>query len=1815
MDKYHIYEEIGKGNFSQVYKGREKKRIEYVAIKRVEKSMMNKVVNEVQVMHKLDSPHMLKFHDWYETRNNLWLILEYCTGSDLDSLLRQDGHLPEESVRNLGLDMLAGLKYMHGMGLLHCDLRPCNFLVDEYGILKLCDFKLARRIPKSALGPLEGPGAVPLEQRGTPPYMSPELWREDGVHSFASDFWALGCVLYELRRGQQPYGDEDTELRQLLDNIQCIEPVYEPLPPYKAERSPSADNATSGYSSRGPPQVAQRTGRAPKSPGVAAGADSGPLPLPSMSAELGDLLCWLLEKQPQNRCDWESVSVHQFWGHKSNPVPQGLPEQDAFRALTRLYETEHETALASMLVKDCGLSDLQARDVVSHRKDLPGSPHQPANAPGSATKHPLQPLTSDSTPMRPSAKADTASASGAGAGSERRVGSIPEESKADAKDDQVQQSTPVYSRTIESKDLPPSQFATPVVNRVAPGASSSAAAAANTDGAKVPTHVFNAATMVTTPHATEAHALLEGSFFGADEDAPEDSRHMPSPPVRDRDRADGHKAVDAFPSTARGAEKGASQVTPGIFGEPSPVTITATSDAPRGTTDADGQGGLWPADMTAESLLLHAQDTQVKPVVGNKYIEAIEKYAVKAQSVPFDVLSVEEVQDMQTEALEQHLTAVYKAMQRATTDAAGAMVRGGSAAGSTMCADRIQMLAYLISIGSVAEVANIVLNTNFLGALLKLIKGPPVSTAPGDARAGTGSRGSSRESARAPIVTPAMTSLRSMAATTLATMLRYATFVAPPSAKTRDDHLLSVLTGILRSEYASSGPTAGAAPAAFAAGKERDSGSRLDPKLKRRVIAALGETLFYISSQEDGADGEDQPWALPPATIFCLVRCLKDDTDEIVRHYAAKTIENILAQGGKEHKRRLVSADVAARLLDMSQHGRNDALQATCAMALAHMFAFVMSSESPSSAELPSPVRGTSARGARTLNKASSPSADAASSSASPGAGARFIVKVLDRGGLPAILETLNDGQPKVQQAYLNILNLIFCLPAELALATNDPDKQDTAISPKTARAFIRTGNSAPGAAELRSTRQFFLKNATFVPAILKLIETGATGAVRAKALLTAQLVCDHQPSLLVQFSERRLPSVLLRLVEPLVLATSGAAGQAVRSSLQRAGSGPLGAEPNAVPKGSAAYPMHAALSFITFVKTACTAGSAELQLHCSRIAMVDGDSTFGGTYGGGPSAGSPTKRRPGSPSSGIRSSPSPNGGSTMRSTPASSRKGVGVDGTPGGKEGRLASRSTAVAPDLARVHALAELVRAAVTVAALPSLRRLILADGPELVIALTKALAELPRARLGLATLPAGDPFVVEATLALQAADQALLAVLEGVVAVDSADLVEGMGAHTGAADKGKRDSTVSPSEVGSFAEALVLLLPAVAGLTSHPDGDVRVVIASALRRLMPGALRALLQTARTAKERSLLQARCVQCIRSPCGSALAVLLGDQAPIPQYAVRMLVESLQITAELSDLIARQLGEGGGLSALVALFGRQAERVTEWGQEQDPQLTVLLRLLFERRGLELPLLQAGMPHALCGVLFRMVQQQQQLEERGGGLTQSHRLNYLSAVAPQVELLHVALHFVIRRLSGGDDKDGTALQACERVQECRTLYPVLLSALITAVLELAPSDAVAGAGHVDKTADSASLHTADTVSRCLGILFDLFPDSVTEYLCNGSTAKVALEPAMHQYYVSLRVKGRDISPREVLAAVICQPSAHIRLRSRILKIIAGMLSIAPQIGKLAIVREAALSSQLYGALRACTKASKDSKDADLLAFSNLARNVLTAVAEK
>ena len=109
MDRYHIYEAIGRGKHS-VYKGEAQEDDPVLRLKSVDKSQRPRVLQEVQVLRSVSHPLVLKFHAWYETKNHLWLILEYCVGGDLLGLLKQDERLPERSVAVFARDLVAALR-------------------------------------------------------------------------------------------------------------------------------------------------------------------------------------------------------------------------------------------------------------------------------------------------------------------------------------------------------------------------------------------------------------------------------------------------------------------------------------------------------------------------------------------------------------------------------------------------------------------------------------------------------------------------------------------------------------------------------------------------------------------------------------------------------------------------------------------------------------------------------------------------------------------------------------------------------------------------------------------------------------------------------------------------------------------------------------------------------------------------------------------------------------------------------------------------------------------------------------------------------------------------------------------------------------------------------------------------------------------------------------------------------------------------------------------------------------------------------------------------------------------------------------------------------------------------------------------------------------------------------------------------------------------------------------------------------------------------------------------------------------------------
>ncbi|KAH7843312.1 hypothetical protein Vadar_015091 [Vaccinium darrowii] len=278
MNHYHIYEAIGHGKYSTVYKGRKKKTIEYFAIKSVDKSQKSKVLQEVRILHSLDDPNVLKFYSWYETSAHLWLVLEYCVGGDLLSLLQQDKKLPEDSIYEIAHDLVRALQFLHSKGIIYCDLKPSNILLDENGHTKLCDFGLARKLKDITKTPSL---SLPQAKRGTPFYMAPELFQDGGVHSYASDLWALGCVLYECYSGNPPFVGK--ELTRLVKSI-----LSDPTPSLPGT---------------------------PSRPFV-------------------NLINSLLVKDPAERIQWTELCGHAFWRAKFTPLP--LPPQPAFTNMIEL---------------------------------------------------------------------------------------------------------------------------------------------------------------------------------------------------------------------------------------------------------------------------------------------------------------------------------------------------------------------------------------------------------------------------------------------------------------------------------------------------------------------------------------------------------------------------------------------------------------------------------------------------------------------------------------------------------------------------------------------------------------------------------------------------------------------------------------------------------------------------------------------------------------------------------------------------------------------------------------------------------------------------------------------------------------------------------------------------------------------------------------------------------------------------------------------------------------------------------------------------------------------------------------------------------------------------------------------------------------------------------------------------------------------------------------------------------------------------------------------------------------------------------------
>jgi serine/threonine-protein kinase len=161
---------------------------------------------EARALQQLAHPNIVPFYGFFLNDEIAFLLQSYVDGPTLKEILRARQGRPMDGQQALIYlkALCAALGYAHSQGIIHCDVKPGNIMINRGGVVYLTDFGIAH-FAESTL--------TTMAAAGTPAYMAPEQIRGTPV-SPATDVYALGVILFELLTGRRPFtGEEATSIK------------------------------------------------------------------------------------------------------------------------------------------------------------------------------------------------------------------------------------------------------------------------------------------------------------------------------------------------------------------------------------------------------------------------------------------------------------------------------------------------------------------------------------------------------------------------------------------------------------------------------------------------------------------------------------------------------------------------------------------------------------------------------------------------------------------------------------------------------------------------------------------------------------------------------------------------------------------------------------------------------------------------------------------------------------------------------------------------------------------------------------------------------------------------------------------------------------------------------------------------------------------------------------------------------------------------------------------------------------------------------------------------------------------------------------------------------------------------------------------------------------------------------------------------------------------------------------------------------------------------------------------------------------------
>lgn len=235
-EDFLLLKRIGKGSFGEVFLTQKKDSKQILAMKILDKrrifrtslffrgltdqlglalnvgtesNLIRYAIAEKHVMEKSLHSFIIKLHSSFQTKDRLFLVMDFCPNGDLSNHLQRERCFSEEKAKFYTACILLALEDLHHRNIIFRDLKPENILIDKEGFPVLSDFGLSKEgVYETINGTKSFCGSVA--------YLAPEMVKKSG-HGKVVDWYLLGVLVYEMLVGMPPYYDDERSI--LLDNI------------------------------------------------------------------------------------------------------------------------------------------------------------------------------------------------------------------------------------------------------------------------------------------------------------------------------------------------------------------------------------------------------------------------------------------------------------------------------------------------------------------------------------------------------------------------------------------------------------------------------------------------------------------------------------------------------------------------------------------------------------------------------------------------------------------------------------------------------------------------------------------------------------------------------------------------------------------------------------------------------------------------------------------------------------------------------------------------------------------------------------------------------------------------------------------------------------------------------------------------------------------------------------------------------------------------------------------------------------------------------------------------------------------------------------------------------------------------------------------------------------------------------------------------------------------------------------------------------------------------------------------------------------